>query len=267
MKLGIFDSGLGGLLIAKAVREEITDIDIVYFGDTLHLPYGNRSSQTIYEYSKSAIEFLFETQNCNLIITACNTVSASALRQLQQEYLPNSDYSNRRILGVVVPTLECAIDAGCKNIGLIATNYTVNSNIYAQELQKLDPSINIFQVNTPLLVPLIENDGSVWLPSVLESYLTSLLDNNIECLILGCTHYPFLKDEIRKIIGDDISIISQDEIIPQKLKSYIERHSEIFDKITYKSESKFIVSDLTDSYKRAAYKIYGSKITIEERKL
>ncbi len=265
MKLGIFDSGLGGLLIAKSVREEMPDIDIIYFGDTLHLPYGNRSKQAIYEYSKRAIEFLFE-QDCNLIITACNTVSASALRQLQQEYLPHSDYSNRRILGVVVPTLECAIDAGCKNIGLIATNYTVNSNVYAEELQKLDPNIRMFQANTPLLVPLIENDGMQWLSSVLESYLTPLLKNNIECLILGCTHYPFLKAEIRKIIGDDIAIIAQDDIIPLKLKSYMERHSEIAGKITRGGQSNFIVSDLTDSYKRAAYKIYGQEILIKERK-
>ncbi len=264
MKLGIFDSGLGGLLIAKSVRRQMPDLDITYFGDTLHLPYGNRSKEAIYEYSKRAIEFLFEQQDCNLIITACNTVSASALRMLQQSYLPNSRYSNRRIIGVVVPTLECAIDAGYKNIGLIATNYTVSSNVYEEELQKIDPQIRLFQENAPLLVPLIENDGMQWLPSVLEHYLTPLLNSNIECLILGCTHYPFLKNEIRKIIGDNIAIIAQDEIIPLKLKSYIKRHPEISDKITHNGKSKFIVSDLTKGYGNAAYKIYGEKIDIKE---
>ncbi len=262
MKLGIFDSGLGGLLIAKSVREHIPDIDIIYFGDTLHLPYGNRSKEAIYEYSRRAIEFLF-AQDCNLIITACNTVSASALRKLQQDYLPDSKYSYRRILGVVVPTLECALDDGYKSIGLIATNYTINSNAYKEELQKLDPQIKIFQENTPLLVPLIEHDGGQWLPSVLKRYLTPLLKHDIECLILGCTHYPFLKSEIRKIIGNDISLLAQDEIIPKKLKLYLENHPEIADKISRHAKSEFIVSDITKNYTQCAYKIYAQEIDIE----
>ncbi len=262
MKLGIFDSGLGGLLIAKSIREHLPDIDIIYFGDTLHLPYGNRSKETIYEYSKRGVEFLF-AQGCNLIVTACNTVSVSALRTLQQEYLPTSQYSNRRILGVVVPTLECARDDGYKRLGLIATNYTVHSNVYEDELQKLEPDIKIFQAQTPLLVPLIEHEGMPWVPSVLEHYLHPLLSNDIECLILGCTHYPFLKDEIRSIIGADIALITQDEIIPQKLSEYLGRHPEIAEKITYKGQAEFLVSDITESYKKTAYKIYGDVIDIE----
>lgn len=263
MKLGIYDSGLGGLLIAKSIREHLPDIDIIYFGDTLHLPYGNRSKETIYEYSKRGVDFLF-AQDCNLIITACNTISASALRTLQQEYLPTSRYSDRRILGVVVPTLECARDDGYKRLGLIATNYTVHSNVYEEELQKLEPDIKIFQAQTPLLVPLIEHEGMPWVPSVLEHYLRPLLNNDIECLILGCTHYPFLKDEIRRIIGADIALITQDEIIPQKLKEYLDRHPEIAEKITHQGREEFLVSDITDSYKKTAYKIYGDVIDIEQ---
>lgn len=262
MKLGIFDSGLGGLLIAKSIREHLPDIDIVYFGDTLHLPYGNRSKETIYEYSKRGVEFLF-AQGCNLIITACNTISASALRKLQQEYLPTSQYSNRRILGVVVPTLECARDDGYKRLGLIATDYTVHSNVYEDELQKLEPDIKIFQAHTPLLVPLIEHEGMPWVSSVLDHYLRPLLSNDIECLILGCTHYPFLKDEIRSIIGEDIALITQDEIVPQKLKEYLGRHPEISEKITHQARAEFLVSDITESYKQTAYKIYGDVIEIE----
>ncbi|PCJ99704.1 MAG: glutamate racemase [Zetaproteobacteria bacterium] len=262
MKLGIFDSGLGGLLIAKSIRAHLPDIDILYFGDTLHLPYGNRSKETIYEYSKRGVEFLF-SQDCNLIITACNTISASALRTLQQEYLPTSQYADRRILGVVVPTLECARDDGYKRLGLIATNYTVHSNVFEDELQKLEPDIQIFQVQTPLLVPLIENDGMQWIPSVLEHYLTPLIKRNIECLILGCTHYPFLKDEIRRIIGKDIALITQDEIVPNKLKSYLDRHPEISEKISHNGHIEFLVSDITQSYRNAAFKIYGEPIDIE----
>lgn len=263
MKLGIFDSGLGGLLIAKSIREYLPDIDIIYFGDTLHLPYGNRSKETIYEYSKRGVEFLF-AQDCNLIITACNTISASALRTLQQDYLPTSQYSGRRILGVVVPTLECARDDGYKRLGLIATNYTVHSNVYEDELQKLEQGIQIFQTQTPLLVPLIEHEGMPWVPSVLEHYLHPLLGNDIECLILGCTHYPFLKDEIRRIIGADIALLTQDEIIPQKLNEYLGRHPELADKITRRGGAEFLVSDITDSYKKTAYKIYGEVIDIEQ---
>lgn len=262
MKLGIFDSGLGGLLIAKSIRDLMPEVDIVYFGDTLHLPYGNRSSQTIYEYSKRAIEFLFE-QDCNLIITACNTVSASALRRLQQEYLPNSAYADRRILGVVVPTLECALDAGYKRLGVIATNYTIQSNIYEEELQKLDPDIQIFQENTPLLVPLIENSGVQWIKPILEHYLTPLKERGIECLILGCTHYPFLRAEIASILGGNISLIGQDKIIPAKLKDYLLRHPEISDKISRNAKIEFLVSDITEGYKRAAYEIYGAPIILE----
>lgn len=262
MKLGIFDSGLGGLVIAKSIREAMPDIDILYFGDTLHLPYGNRSAETIYEYSKRAVEFMF-SQNCNLIITACNTASATALRSLQQTYLPDSPYRNRRILGVVVPTLECAIDAGYKRLGLIATNYTIQSNVYGEELSKIDPDITLFQENTPLLVPLIENDGGKWLPDVLEHYLRPLLDKNIECLILGCTHYPFLKDDIKKVIGSDVTLICQDELLPEKLSDYLKRHPEISDPIAKSGTSEFLVSDITRGYEKAANIIYGHDINLE----
>lgn len=169
MKLGVFDSGLGGLLIARAIRETLPDVDMVYFGDTLHLPYGNRSVEAIYAYSRNAMDFLF-AQDCQLVVTACNTVSASALRPLQQVYLP-ARFPDRRILGVVVPTLECCLDRGYKNLGVIATHHIVRSGIYAAELTKLDPAIKIHQQATPLLVPMIENDGMKWIRPVLEEYL------------------------------------------------------------------------------------------------
>jgi len=262
MKLGVFDSGLGGLLIAKSIREKMPEIDIIYFGDTLHLPYGNRSGEAIYEYSKRAIDFLF-SEKCALIITACNTVSASVLRKLQQQYLPNSPYLERRILGVIVPTLETAIDKNHKNIGVIATNHTIETNIYPYELQKIDPNIKIVQQSTPLLVPLIESNGAQWLPSVLASYLEPMVENDIECLILGCTHYPFLKEKIKKIVGDNISLISQDEIIPDKLIDYLTRHQEISNKINKQGDTSFYVSDITQSYINAAKHIYKSNINIK----
>jgi len=262
MKLGIFDSGLGGLLVAKSIHKTMPDVEILYFGDTMNLPYGNKSSETIYELSKRSIEFLFE-QDCALIITACNTISASSLRRLQQEYLPNSKYADRRILGVVVPTLEYAIDQDCSRLGVIGTNYTIKSNIYKSELQKLNPDMQIFQVNTPLLVPLIENEGMKWLPSVLEDYLAPLIKEDIECLILGCTHYPFLRNIIQDITKGKVNVIGQDKIIPSKLMDYFKRHPEIENKITKSRSIDFLVSDITDGYRSAAQKIYEQDIIIE----
>ncbi|HRQ62222.1 MAG TPA: aspartate/glutamate racemase family protein, partial [Alphaproteobacteria bacterium] len=145
------------------------DLDMVYFGDTLHLPYGNRSQEAIHTYTRNAMGFLFQ-QGCKLIIVACNTASAAALRQLQQQWLPGV-YSDRRILGVVVPTLEAAIDGGHRNIGLLATNYIVKSDIYGEELKKINPAITLHSIAAPLLVPMIENDGLEWVEPALSRYL------------------------------------------------------------------------------------------------
>ena len=260
MKLGIFDSGLGGLVITKAIRDQMPDIDMMYFGDTLHLPYGNRSDEAIYMYTQNAMNYMFE-QGCSLIIIACNTASATALRRLQQTWLKKT-WPDRNILGVVVPTLETAIERGYKKLGLIATNYSIKSNAYEQELTKINPDIQMVQKATPLLVPLIENDGMPYIDKVLHDYLDPMVKQGIECLILGCTHYPFLKPQIQKIIGKDIELLSQDEIIPAKLAEYLKRHPEY--KISRNGKTEFIVSDLTDNYRKAAEDIYGSALAIDK---
>ncbi len=258
MKLGIFDSGLGGLVITKAIRDHIPDIDIMYFGDTLHLPYGNRSEEAIYMYTQRAMNFMF-SQGCALIIVACNTASATALRRLQQTWLKDA-WPDCNIIGVVVPTLEAAIEKGYKKLGLIGTNYSIQSNVYAHELAKINPGITMVQTATPLLVPLIENDGLKYAEDVLQDYLDPMLKQGIECLILGCTHYPFLKPQIRKIAGDKIELLSQDEIIPKKLADYFKRHPEY--EISRNGKTEFIVSDLTDNYMKAAEGLYGSRLSI-----
>mgnify|MGYP003391863807 CR=1 FL=1 len=261
MKLGIFDSGLGGLVIAKAIHEEMPDLDFVYFGDTIHIPYGNRSQDVIYDYTVQGIEFLF-SQGCNLVVLACNTASAFALRKVQQEYLPlHHQGKGRNVLGVVVPTLEEAVEEGFTNIGLIATAYTVGTDIYGIELKKIRPDIQLHQNAAPLLVPLVENDGLQWAPPILEHYLRPLLDKKIEALVLACTHYPFLKSQIQNIAGP-VKLLSQDEIIPRKLRDYLERHAEY--KLSRQGSSVFYVSDLTSSYQKAAEDFYGSKLTIEK---
>jgi glutamate racemase len=262
MKLGVFDSGMGGLVIAKAIHDQIPDIDMVYFGDTLHVPYGNRSFETICEYTRQGIEFLF-SRDCNLVVIACNTASAFALRKLQDGYLLKYR-PEKNILGVVVPTLETALETGCNRLGLIGTNYTVRSNVYGDELRKLRPNLEIIQQATPLLAPLIENDGYRWAKPILQDYLRPLMEKNIEALILACTHYPFLKKEIREIVGPDVSIISQDDIIPAKLAEYLRRHPEYSSKISRNGTAEFYVSDLSDSYRSAAETFYGRPLQIEK---
>ncbi len=259
MKLGIFDSGLGGLLITKAIQSQMRDLDILYLGDTLRLPYGNRSDKAIYRYTKSCMEWMFE-QGCSLILIACNTASAAALRKMQQEWLPVA-YPDRNIIGVVVPALEEAVERGYKTLGLIATNYIVSSNVYQDELSKISPQIRIVQKATPLLVPLIENNGAAWLKDVLRSYIEPLKKKNIECLILGCTHYPVLKPYVYDILGDNFPVIAQDDIVPPKLESYIKRHPEY--PISCNGEVQFCVTDRTQNYINAACGLYGSDIDIE----
>lgn len=266
MKLGIFDSGLGGLLITRAVREAIPDMDILYYGDTLHLPYGNRSEEAIYMYTRRSMEFMFD-QGCKLIVVACNTASATALRRMQMEWLPEGAYPGRNIIGVVVPTLEAAIEKGHKRLGLIGTNYLVRSDVYKLELTKLSPGIEIHQQATPLLVPLIENDGMNWAQDVLAHYLVPLLAKDIECLMLACTHYPFLKAQIRAVVGNDIQILSQDEIIPAKLTDYLRRHPEYAGAISRNGRSEFFVSDVTDNYRKSARVVYGHDIELQKVKI
>lgn len=262
MKLGVFDSGLGGLLITRAIRDQIPDIDILYYGDTLHVPYGNRSEDAIYMYTQRAMDYMF-AQGCKLIVLACNTASATALRRLQQFYLP-AQQQGRNIIGVVVPTLEAAIAAGYQSLGLIGTSYMVRSNVYAEELRKLNPALQIRQLATPLLVPMIENNGMAWIDGPLRAYLKYFDGSGMQCLLLGCTHYPLLKENIRAILGGQIALLSQEEIIPAKLQDYLVRHPEYDSAIVRNGQIEFQMSDLTPSYIEAARQIYGADINISK---
>ena len=264
MKIGIFDSGIGGLIITKAIKEKLPEYDMVYLGDTLHLPYGGRSKDAIYCYTERAIDYLLSKENCNLVVIACNTASATALRRIQQEYLVKY-YPKRRVLGVVIPTLETVVDKySNKRIGLLATEALVNSGIYQEELQKLAPHMKIFAKVAPLLVPLIENGGEKWLSDVLQEYLKPLLDKNIDVLVLACTHYPFLIPYLKEILPPNIAIVSQDRIIPDKLDDYLTRHPEIDKKLNKNSENKFCVTDITNNYIKTAKYIYGRDIKLEK---
>lgn len=237
MKIGIFDSGLGGLIIARAIRKEMPKYDYVYYGDTKNMPYGNKSHQEVLKYTKKAVDYLFREENCNLIIIACNTASARALRKIQQEYLPQN-FPDRRILGVLIPGAEEA--SKYERIGIIATKGTVASKTFPIEIRKLNKKVKVFQCSAPTLVPLIEMRDMKKAEKELRKYLKPLIAKKLDALVLGCTHYPILKKEIKKILPQRTKIIAQDEIVPKKVKNYLKRHPEIEKKLSKNKKIKAV---------------------------
>lgn len=262
-KIGVFDSGLGGLYIARAVRQMLPEYDYVYLGDTLNVPYGGRSMDAIYTLSEAAIRFLFEQHQCDLVIIACNTASVTALRKLQREFLPN-EYPDKRILGVIVPTLESATELGATQIGLIATEYTVRSKIYDEEIAKITPSAKIYAQPTPLLVPLIENHGEKYMDMVLEDYLEPLIEQGLDSLILGCTHYIAIKDRVRTLTKHRVRVLSQDEIIPPKLKDYLIRHPEMETRLSKNGTFEILATDVNPSFLKNIETLMGAGTNSEK---
>jgi glutamate racemase len=241
--IGIFDSGLGGLVMTKAFRAALPECDFLYLGDTLHVPYGPRSAEAILHFTTQAVDYLFD-QGCPLVIIACNTASANALRAIQQEYLP-VNYPDRRALGVIVPTIETAIATGHTRIGLIGTAFTVQSGTYEEELRKLNPAIRITAKSTPLLVPLAENEGLQYAKPILEDYLAPLLADQIDSLILGCTHYPLFRPMLEQILPASVDIIAQNEVVPPKLVDYLQRHPEVDTRISKNGKLRALLTDVT----------------------
>ena len=261
MKIGVFDSGLGGLAIAQAIMRRLPAYDYLYLGDTKRVPYGGRSQETIHEFTSQALTYLFE-HDCQLVILACNTASAESLRKSQQEYLPNY-YPTRRVLGVIIPTAEAAFEGSqAQKIGVLATLSTVESKAYERELLRQSPSAKVFQVEAPLLVPILENQGKKYVEPILEDYLSPLLSAGIDRLLLGCTHYCLLKHEIRARVS--VPVISQDEVIPDKLAIYLLRHPEIEEKLTRNGFREYHVTDITSGYTRFAEELAQDQILLQK---
>ena len=269
--IGVFDSGFGGLTIFKELVKQLPEYDYIYLGDSARAPYGNRSQELIFKFTKQAVEYLFKPlhqifgsggkHGCQLIILACNTASAEALRKIQQEYLPLK-YPKRRVLGVIRPTAEEAIKITKNNkIGVIGTEATISSRSYIREIQNLNPKIKIFQRACPLLVPIIEagEHNQEGIDLILKKYLKPLIKKDIDTLILGCTHYPIIKDKIKKITGQ-IQLISQEEIIGPKLIDYLKRHPEIEKKLGKFKKRIFLTTDLTDKFQKLGSQFFGKKI-------
>jgi len=242
MNIGIFDSGVGGLIVAHAIRKMLPRYDYVYLGDTKRVPYGNRSSQTVYQFTKEGVEYLFKKEHCAVVVLACNTASAEALRKIQEEYLPKN-WQGRKVIGVIIPTAEEA--AKWSRVGVLATAGTVASGTLPTEIKKVNKNAYIIQNPAPLLVPLAEaGEGKLALPFI-KKYLAPLLEKKVEAIVLGCTHYPIFKKEIRKMAGRKIKIISQDEIVPKKFKNYLIRHPEIEKSIGKNGKVKILITDET----------------------
>jgi glutamate racemase len=225
MKIGFFDSGLGGLTILKTVAKELPDYDYEFYGDTANLPYGNKTEEEIFELTKRGMEHLFE-RGCILVIVACNTASAETLRKLQDGFL-QIEHPDKKILGVIIPTVEEVKEANLKKVLMIATKRTVESGKYDIELGKLAKNTELVSVATPALVPLIEL-GNV--EDALGEALSVIrrAGEDVDGLILGCTHYTLLREKIAKSdLGQKIKIFSQDEIIPKKIRLYLNNHLDI----------------------------------------
>ena len=254
MRIGVFDSGLGGLAVLKEILKTLPQYDFIYLGDNARVPYGGRSQELIYQYTSSAIDFLFD-QGCLLIILACNVATASALRKLQKEYLPQK-FPNRRILGVIRPAVEEA-SIGAKRIGILGTYTTIESQSFVRELKKISPNIHIFQQACPLLVPIIEEGETDWegLDSILDKYLKTILRHDIDTLILACTHYELIEKKIRERVSGKIKIISEGKVVKEKLKTYLIRHPRIEKKLEKKGTSIYYVTDLNDRYQQLAGRI------------
>jgi glutamate racemase len=224
MNIGFFDSGLGGLLILKAVAKALPQYDYVFYADTANLPYGDKTEDQIYELTKAAIEELFK-RDCLLVVVACNTSSAETLRRIQDTYL-RENYPKRRILGVIVPTIEEVVRVSPKRALLLATKRTVESGKYARELEKVSDDIELVSVATPELVPLIElHELEAATSSAVKTIEIRTGEGDV--VILGCTHYALLKESLRAHFGATRIFISQDEVIPEKLADYLERHEEL----------------------------------------
>lgn len=257
--IGVFDSGLGGLSVLKKFLSDVPGYSYIYLGDNARVPYGNKSPETIYNYTIEAVNFLF-SQNCHLVIIACNTASAQALRRLQQEWLP-SHYPDHRVLGVIKPLAEAAANNNFKKVGIIGTTATINSGAYPREIKELNSKIKVYSQAAALLVPLIEegrlNNQETKL--ILKSYLMPLKNKKVDALILACTHYPYLESLIKKVVGSKVAVPDTGKIVATSLKKYLSRHKEL-KIIKGKTKTTFYTTDNPKMFKDLAEKFLDQKI-------
>lgn len=253
--IGVFDSGYGGLTILNKIRKQMPEYDYIYLGDNARTPYGPRSFEVVYEFTLQAVKKLFEL-GCPLVILACNTASAKALRTIQQVDLP-AMYPNRRVLGVIRPTAECIGKlTQSRHVGILATSGTIKSESYQMEISKLFPDITVTGESCPMWVPLVENNEyhSIGANYFVQKHIYQLLlkDPKIDTLVLGCTHYPLLMEKIKQFTPAHIRIVAQGEYVAQSLQDYLFRHPEIDEYCTKNNSCRFFTTESENKFEESA---------------
>lgn len=264
--IGVFDSGYGGLTILNSIKQLLPEYDYMYLGDNARAPYGTRSFDVVYEFTRQAVIKLFE-MGCHLVILGCNTASAKALRSIQQNDLPLLDAS-RRVLGVIRPTAEIIGKlTKTRHIGLLATEGTVKSNSYQLEIKKLFPDIKVSGVACPFWVPLVEYNeaDSPGADYFVKKRMDALMkkDKNIDTIILGCTHYPLLMPKIQKFKQPNIRIVAQGEYVAKSLKNYLQRHPEINKKCTKQGTCQYYTTENANRFKGSAQIFLHQKVDVQ----
>lgn len=268
--IGVFDSGYGGLTILSKIRKILPEYDYIYLGDNARAPYGTRSFEVVYAFTLQAVTRLFE-MGCHLVILACNTASAKALRSIQINDLPHLD-SARRVLGVIRPTVECIGNiTRSRHVGVLATSGTIKSESYPLEIRKLFPDIKVSGEACPLWVSLVENnealgDGTDYF---IRKYINELLakDREIDTAILGCTHYPILLPKIQQYMPAGITIVSQGQLVADSLKDYLHRHPEIDIKCTRGGKCTYYTTEAEEKFIESASIFLNEAITVRRIEL
>lgn len=261
--IGVFDSGYGGLTILRDIITRLPQYDYVYLGDNARSPYGNRSFETVYQYTLQSVQWFFE-QGCHLVILACNTASAKALRTIQQNDLPKTD-PEKRVLGVIRPTAEVIGDfSESGSVGILATAGTVLSNSYPMEIGKFFPELQVYQEACPMWVPLVENEE--YLHPGADYFVKKNLHNifekgeNIDVLLLGCTHYPLLNEKITEYLPVGVKLISQGEIVAKSLADYLQRHMLLESLCSKQRSQAFFTTDSVDDFDNHATLFFGEPV-------
>ncbi|MFM7005807.1 MAG: glutamate racemase [Flavobacteriales bacterium] len=264
--IGVFDSGYGGLTVLKELRKRLPHYDFIYFGDNARAPYGNRSFDVVYEFTLEAVNFLFD-QGCPLIILACNTASAKALRTIQQKDLPLMA-PNRRVLGVIRPSTEVLGErTKTGHVGVLGTTGTVASNSFAIELAKFSPETAVHQHACPIWVPLIENQlhmhpaGQQFIQEDIALLLAQ--SPKIDTILLACTHYPVLQTQIEAIVGPSVRVIPQGPIVAEKLAQYLTVHTEMEERLSKNAEVRFFTSETPEVFNARARHFLDGDISAE----
>ena len=261
--IGIFDSGYGGLTVFKSIIAALPEYDYIYLGDNARAPYGNRSFDTIHQYTLQCVEWFFK-MGCPLVILACNTASAKALRTIQQKDLPLIDPANR-VLGVIRPTAEVIGTYSLTgSIGVLGTKGTINSGSYEIEIHKFFPALKVHSLACPMWVPLIENGeyNSAGADYFVQQYLDQLMTSSpdIDTILLACTHYPLLMDKIKKHLPVHVKVVAQGDIVATSLADYLQRHSSMASILSKNGETMFYTTDDTTDFDLHGRAFFGRDI-------